>query len=76
MSWGSELEDYECNDCGKIFQFKMDTLFIASHGGLPIKCPKCKNNKIEKLTTNSKGCYELIEEYRTLFKHRKKRCNL
>jgi len=46
MSWDSKPEDYVCK-CGEKFQFGMDTLFIASHGGLPISCPKCSSTKVE-----------------------------
>lgn len=49
MSWGSFPKDYICEDCKEIFQFEMDTLFIAFHGGLPIKCPKCKSTNVEKI---------------------------
>lgn len=52
MGWYNEPDIFECNDCNHEFEFIADTLFIASNGGLPIKCPKCKSEDVSKKTNN------------------------
>lgn len=51
MGWYTKPDDYQCKEieCEEEFQFIMDTMFIAFHGGLPIKCPKCKSENITKI---------------------------
>jgi len=70
LCWGSKPEDYKCRECDTVFPFKIDTLFIASHDGLPIKCPKCKSNEVEQITkslNNTIFSDEIIKEFNTRF---------
>lgn len=57
MGWYTKPDNYQCKEkeCEEEFQFVMDTMFIATHGGLPIKCPKCKSENITKIGEPSIG---------------------
>lgn len=72
MCWESNLDNYICEDCKNNFQFEMDTLYIASHGGLPIKCPKCKSQNIKLISESTeKSFFDVVEEKIEIIKNRK-----